>query len=249
MFKDYGPLSTAVYEITKPIGYSIDGDIEFYAKRLKNVTGSILEIGSGTGRVMIPLLQQGYKVHGVDTSWNMIQSNKRNLDQFNLDTVIFHDNAMTMALEHSYDAIIMPSGTFCLITQYESMVAMVKNIYTHLNTGGRFIFDILLPDDFIVGSSHTSFVNITENCGIVWEMKSLSMDWHTQTTHSLIKYEKWKDGELIDTELQNFPIVWYGIQEMTLLLQTIGFQDVIISTNYQFKHHANGNIITLEATK
>jgi len=30
MFKEYGELSTRLYEHTKTIGHSIDGDIEYY---------------------------------------------------------------------------------------------------------------------------------------------------------------------------------------------------------------------------
>lgn len=36
MFKEYGELSTKLYEITKPVGYSMGGDIEYYYEKLKN---------------------------------------------------------------------------------------------------------------------------------------------------------------------------------------------------------------------
>ena len=45
MFSTYGPLSTLVYDMTKPVGHSIDGDIEYYKERLKTCQGRILEAG------------------------------------------------------------------------------------------------------------------------------------------------------------------------------------------------------------
>jgi hypothetical protein len=49
MFNEYGKLSTMLYEHTKPIGYSINGDIEYYSEKLKNLSGRVLEAGVGTG--------------------------------------------------------------------------------------------------------------------------------------------------------------------------------------------------------
>lgn len=34
MYKNYGPLSTELYDFTKPVGYSLGGDIEYYLERL-----------------------------------------------------------------------------------------------------------------------------------------------------------------------------------------------------------------------
>ena len=55
-FSYYGPLCTKVYDITKPIGYSLGGDIEFYSHLLQHCNGRILEAMSGSGRMLIPLL-------------------------------------------------------------------------------------------------------------------------------------------------------------------------------------------------
>ena len=67
MFSFYSKLSSEVYNIDKPVGYSF-GDIEYYTDRLKNCNGKILEPATGTGRILIPLLQQGFKVEGFDVS-------------------------------------------------------------------------------------------------------------------------------------------------------------------------------------
>jgi hypothetical protein len=63
----YGKLATEVYDIDKPIGRSYR-DVEFYLERLRSCTGRILEPGVGTGRMLIPLLEAGLAVEGVDSS-------------------------------------------------------------------------------------------------------------------------------------------------------------------------------------
>lgn len=47
MFIEYGKLSTIVYNHTKKVRTSLDGDLEFYSNILKNTKGKILEAGVG----------------------------------------------------------------------------------------------------------------------------------------------------------------------------------------------------------
>jgi len=53
----YGKLATLSYQLDKPIGSSF-GDVEFYRDLLSGVTGEVLEPAVGTGRILIPLLEQ-----------------------------------------------------------------------------------------------------------------------------------------------------------------------------------------------
>lgn len=68
MHEEYGELSTLFYELTKPVGHSLEGDIEYYLGKLQGTKGRVLEAGVGTGRVLIPLLLNGFIADGVDSS-------------------------------------------------------------------------------------------------------------------------------------------------------------------------------------
>jgi SAM-dependent methyltransferase len=67
---DYGTLASEIYELDKPIGHSF-GDTEYYTRLLGAVRGKILEPAAGTGRILIPLLEAGLDVEGLDTSPEM----------------------------------------------------------------------------------------------------------------------------------------------------------------------------------
>lgn len=73
-FSYYGELCTEVYDLTKKIGQSIGGDLEYYREKLKNCKERILEAMVGSGRVIIPLLESGLIVDGVDYSHEMLAS-------------------------------------------------------------------------------------------------------------------------------------------------------------------------------
>lgn len=72
MLSYYGRLSSEVYDMDKPVGRSF-GDIEFYADRLKSCKGPVLEPATGTGRILIPLLEKGFHVEGFDSSTDMLR--------------------------------------------------------------------------------------------------------------------------------------------------------------------------------
>lgn len=64
---EYGQLATEVYELDKPVGRSFPG-LDYYARQVAGITGRILEPACGTGRVLVPLLEAGLAVEGLDTS-------------------------------------------------------------------------------------------------------------------------------------------------------------------------------------
>jgi hypothetical protein len=70
-FSKYGELCTEVYDHTKKIGDSLGGDVEYYRDQLKHTKGRILEAMVGSGRVLIPLLESGLVIDGVDYSPEM----------------------------------------------------------------------------------------------------------------------------------------------------------------------------------
>lgn len=75
MYSSYGELCTEVYDISKPLGYSF-GDVEFYTQRLIHSKGKVLEAGCGSGRVLIPLLEAGINVDGLDNSTEILMLEK-----------------------------------------------------------------------------------------------------------------------------------------------------------------------------
>jgi len=225
MFKEYGELSTMLYHHTKPIGRSVGGDIEFYADSLKGVTGGVLEAGVGTGRVLIPLIQQGFDVDGVDLSAEMLAQCKANLDKHGVTAGLFQQDLTTLDLPRKYGAIIMPTGSFCLLPR--SLVNKVLNsFFHHLEPGGKVLIDIIMPTDFTVGETSQYATQLTDGTGILFTSYSQSIDWHGQKVSYTHRYELLKSGQVEQTEISRFIVHWYGIQEFEMLLKAAGFADI-----------------------
>jgi hypothetical protein len=68
----YGQLCTLFYDADKPV--APDAEVAWYAKRLPQQAGPVLELMCGSGRLLVPLAAAGFKLHGVDSSAAMLGS-------------------------------------------------------------------------------------------------------------------------------------------------------------------------------
>lgn len=235
-FKNYGPLCTEVYDLTKKVGQSFGGDIEYYTERLKKNGGRTLEAMVGSGRVIIPLLEAGIEVDGTDYSGEMLASCQQRLDEKGLSANLFQSNLQNLILPQKYKNIIIPGGSFLLIEKREESKQALKQIFNHLEEGGNLILDIFLPtDNFEAGKVlRTLTVNCPDGDIITMEDKLVEVNFLEQYKVSYLKYEKWREGNLIQTELQRFAIRWYGIEELKLILESVGFKEVTVSADFEF---------------
>ncbi|WP_062050968.1 class I SAM-dependent methyltransferase [Bacillus sp. JCM 19034] len=249
MFSYYHKLSSEVYDLDKPIGHSF-GDAEFYSERLSTCKGNILEPGVGTGRILIPLLEEGLKVDGFDVSQEMLSICRHNCETRGLTPTLFQERMESFSLPTMYEAIIVPTGTFLLLHKREDSIKALNNFYQHLSHQGKLILDIFLQTDLSIGSVSTKALETKNGDLITLEQKKVEIDYINQYTISHNRYEKWQNGTLIQTELERFPLRWYGVEEFKMILEQIGFKDIIITADYKFGQYPSNSsqIITFEAT-
>jgi ubiquinone/menaquinone biosynthesis C-methylase UbiE len=229
----YGRLATEIYDITKPIGHSF-GDVEFYLQRLKYCTGPVLEPAVGTGRVMIPLMEAGIEVEGVDNSPEMLAICRARCAERGLQPVLHEGDMGSLSLPERYEAIIIPAGSFLLIERREESLGALKRFREHLVRGGRLILDLELQTDLRVGTISTGTVETPQGETITMESKVVEVNFLKQYSVSHLRYEKWRKGELLRTEMQRFAGHWYGLEEFELVLKSLGFSDVVVSADYEY---------------
>jgi hypothetical protein len=150
-------------------------------------------------------------------------------------------------LPNKYEAIIIPGGSFLLIEQRAEAIEVLNRLYDHLETGGRLMLDLFLPGNNYnssdIGSWGGSATHHFPNGDIItMEGKGVEADlFFHQYKVDYLKYEKWRNGELIQTELQRFALRWYGVEEFKYILESIGFTDVTVSADFEYgKPPTNG---------
>lgn len=251
MFIDYGPLSTLYYDISKPVGRSLSGDIEFYREQLANIHGTILEPAVGTGRILIPLLKAGFAIEGLDNSKAMLEKCQANCKQQAELVQLYQADMTEFSLGKSYDAVIIPTGSFCLLPSFELAKKALQQFYQHLNKGGKLLLDLDFPIEWVNGKEQVYSLPISSEKGLLLTARNQSIDWLKQQSVQLLKYELYENGLLTQTEVQQFSLRWYGLHEFRLLLETVGFQQIRSCADYNWDKSASEaqSTVTFEAIK
>lgn len=233
----------------KPIGDSY-GDVEYYLKRLANCKGPVLEPAVGTGRMLIPLLEAGLNVDGFDSSPELLKICKMNCQKRELKSELFEANMESFYFNQRYEAIIVPTGTFLMLHEREKSIQTLRNFRDHLRDGGRLILDLTLQTDFDIGRISTRTWECENGDVITYEKKIVKVDVLNQFTISHGRYEKWREGKLIQTELEQFSLRWFGVEEFRHILEGLGFEDIVISADYSYGTYPQKpeQMITFEAT-
>ncbi|HEY7593337.1 MAG TPA: class I SAM-dependent methyltransferase [Actinophytocola sp.] len=102
--------------------------------------GPLLEFGVGTGRLAVPLAEQGLEVVGVDVSEDMLAQLKRKSDKV---TTIVGDMTTVRVDQQFAVAFIAFNSIFVLPTQ-EAQVQLFRNAAAHLRPGGRFVLETMV---------------------------------------------------------------------------------------------------------
>jgi 2-polyprenyl-3-methyl-5-hydroxy-6-metoxy-1,4-benzoquinol methylase len=137
----YGTLASWVYDLDKPIGRTF-GDVEFYRDRLQKSRGPFLEPAVGNGRVLIPLLEAGFPIEGFDASEDMLNRCSRHCRARGLDARLQLQRLEDFSYEYKFDVIIVPAGSFQLISDSGSARSVLRRFQAHLLPKGRLIVDL-----------------------------------------------------------------------------------------------------------
>jgi SAM-dependent methyltransferase len=120
-------------------------DKSYYVDKLVSCGGPSLEVGVGTGRIFLEALDGGADVHGTDSSAEMLAVLRGKLESRHQHRVIRSD-LVNMDLGKRFNLIIAPFRVLSHVVDIEDQISALNAVYDHLVPGGRFIFDLYVPN-------------------------------------------------------------------------------------------------------
>ncbi len=218
----YLSLCTEVYELSKP--NPPEDAYAFYRDYAMKANGPILEPMCGTGRFLLPLIEDGFDVHGFDASDHMLGVLHAKAETKNLKPTVWKGFVEDLKRPEKYNLIFIPSGSFCLITDLEQVEQSLKVIYDHLNDGGIFLFE-------------AETLNAVPQVGIwrgsVWPkpngqkiILSGLATMQDDICTSLCKYELLEAGNIIHTEIEELRVKIYEQDQLMEMLKAAGFKHI-----------------------
>jgi SAM-dependent methyltransferase len=106
--------------------------------------GRALELGIGTGRIALPLAGRGVPVHGIDMSSAMVARLRAKPGGDALGVTI-GDFATTTA-GGRFSVVYLVFNTIMNLTTQEAQVACFRNAAAHLEPGGCFVIEVVVPE-------------------------------------------------------------------------------------------------------
>ena len=121
---------------------AIDPVVDFIAELAGD--GAALELGIGTGRIALPLSQRGVRVCGIDLSEAMVARLQAKPGAEAIGVTI--GDFATTTVEGRFTVAYLVFNTIMNLTTQDAQVACFQNAAAHLEPGGCFVIEVMLPD-------------------------------------------------------------------------------------------------------
>lgn len=120
-------------------------DVPFFLEEARKVSGGVLELMSGTGRVSLPLIESGIPLTCVDNAPDMLDRLRARLEERHLDADVRLMDVRALALDRRFDLILIPFNAFAELRSADDQRAALAGIHAHLAPGGRFVCTLHNP--------------------------------------------------------------------------------------------------------
>ena len=220
------------------------GEEARYYKTLIETSGQpALDLGCGTGRLLLPFLRAGLDVDGCDYSKDMLAQCEERAKREGLSPGLYAQAMHELDLPRRYRTIIA-CGVIGLGGERRLTRQAMRRCFEHLRSGGTFAFNMTarwndppaylsrlaenrqtLPDEW---PSSTERNRLTDGSELEIAVRNVSVDPLEETQTRQLRARLWRNGELIEEQVHTQRYEEYGKNELVLVLEQAGFQDIQI---------------------
>jgi SAM-dependent methyltransferase len=176
--------------------------------------GAALELGIGTGRVALPLARRGLPVHGIELSRAM--ADRLTAKPGGGDVGVTIGDFSTTRVKGAFRVAYILVNTIMNLTTQEAQVACFRNVAAHLEPGGCFVVEVLVPElqRLPPGESHRAF-SVDERH---WGIDEFDVARQGLISHHFLRAD---DGRY---ELRSIPFRYVSPSELDLMAQLAGMR-------------------------
>jgi SAM-dependent methyltransferase len=212
-------------------------DATFYVELAKQSGGPVLEIGCGTGRVLLPIARAGIEIHGVDNSSPMLRKLKENLNQETAaisSKVTLHAGDMReFRLSRKFPLVTIPFRPMQHMHSVPDQLSALTTAAAHVAESGMLAFDVFYPkfDTLMRGIGE-------QNLEVEWSPPSEpetvirryyrkeAVDKINQSYVLTFIFQKYRDGHLILEENEMLKMSYYTYPHLHALFRLVGLEPI-----------------------
>ena len=230
----------------------VEGDFEFYLGLARQAPGPTLELGCGTGRLVIPLAREAISITGLDMSESMLDVAEDALSHEPEDVqaraTFVEGNMTNFNMDEQFGLVFIAFRSFMMLDSAEKQRACLECVHRHLLPGGTLAIDIFDPqlERMTPGAGDDEWRSLSEMLHPeTWNVVKIEVSDRQNDPVSQVFEETWRFTELgeegvVRQEEEVLRMRWTYRNEMRYLLELCGFEVVAEYSDYKKSPPAYG---------
>jgi SAM-dependent methyltransferase len=227
--------------------FNQDGPEIDYFRRFVEDGQPALDVGCGTGRLLLPYLRAGLDVDGCDVSSDMIALCREQAARDGLSPTLFVQPMHELDPPRRYRTIYV-CGAFGLGSTYQQDREAMRRLHEHLEPGGTLVLDNEVPysdpkrwrEWTAEGRKELPEAppppgerrRAADGAEYALRSRGLGLDPLDQTLTLAMHAEMWREGRLLAEEDHEISIRHYFRNELVLMLEQAGFTDIVVQGDH-----------------
>jgi SAM-dependent methyltransferase len=205
-----------------------DEETAWYAQRIGDPGTLALDAMCGAGRVLVPLVARGFKVHGADGSPSRIARCGEKLAAQSLATTLFRQDVAALNVPFRYGAAYVAGSAFDAIVDPASAVEALERLRAHLVAPGT-----------LVVACHVPATSLQRLAAPLVEVRTAKLEDGSQVSlrsetvwtegarsmRSQRRYSQRKGAVRLAEENETVRATWYAPADILELARAAGFGD------------------------
>lgn len=216
-------------------------EIDFF-RRYVAAGQPALDVGCGTGRLLVPYLVDGLDVDGVDASADMIDYCRAAAAAAGATADLYVQPTHELDIDRVYGTVLM-CGAFGVGTVGDQDAAGLRRILAHLQPGGTFVMDYETADGWTprvptepaepdAPPPSDERRRGPDGDDYALRQRVIAVDDSGRHVRREMRAWRWHDGRLVGDERHSLTYVRYRPAEIVDLLGEAGFVDVSVIGGY-----------------
>ncbi|HKA03442.1 MAG TPA: class I SAM-dependent methyltransferase [Acidimicrobiales bacterium] len=223
----YDGVTAVAYDAWMPPDTRFPDD-GIHADIVRRADGGSLELGVGTGRFLVPLVEQGYHLEGIDSSADMLDRCRRHAAARHLDVMLHHGDIAPLTVPRRYGALVCPAGSFGLVVDKRRATAALASYLDHLQPGGTLAISMTIPGPGdITGFTWRLRRTATDDDATTYVVHEATGD--DREPQVMLVYNRLEvydaSGRLVSTQLRKHRLRWWTQDQFAAALHATGFID------------------------
>lgn len=203
--------------------YATGGFLDFYQRQIARYGEPVLELACGSGRLTIPLAEEGVNITGLDISLEMLNLARLKASERGTDIRFIHGDMCNFELGEKFKFIFIPAQSLSHVYNLEGIENCFSRVRQHLMEGGKFLIELFNTSVKLLARDSNRRYPIGEyedpnGDGRVFITEQSNYDAATQVNHNqwFFRIEGNEDETLLSFKTrQYFPqeidaLLWYN---------------------------------------